>query len=427
MMDVPIKDIQIVGNIREGEVNVTDLIESIRRWGVIVPLVCITDDNGGYQLVAGHRRLAAAIGAGLDMVPVVVTEYIETPADRTAIQYHENVMREDLTAWEEAQATLDLREEGMSVAEVAVELGESQREVARRIKVAKTFETVDDKDTVQSLTHEALFELADADMPVSQLVQALEMVAGGESTRYGIQIAQRQAQMAHEEEETARLTVLAREAGARFVDEQPKRGEQLVQWRNGEARFTNNLGFVEDDIVAHRHEDCHVYWVMQAYNGEILTEWCKSPARHREKGKSPLKEADAVRKAEMKLGEKEDRKVLREAKRARMDTVKSILGLAKWRQADVLAELVPSVVLFSHDTARVLAKALDLPEVASPYGSGLDYPKMLDAWLEGLPVTKQAMARIVAVAAATYIDRSPYATVDKTAATWFDERTVEQG
>ena len=416
-----IDDIEIVGNIREGEDNLTSLVESIKRWGVISPVVCVTDGNGHYQLVAGHRRLAAAKLAGLTNIPVVVTDYIETNADRTAMQYHENVMREDLTAWEEAQTTLALADGGLDQKEIAVELGVSGREVARRIKVAKTFEEVD-KSTIQVLTHEALFELADADMPVPQLLQALEIVAGGEQPRYGIQRAQREAQAVHAAEETARLTVLARENGATFVDEGPKRGEQLVQWHNGEARLTNMLGFTEGDIILHRGDDCHVYWVMPTYQGEILTEWCKSPARHREKGKSTIKEANAEQKAEVKAREKDDRKAGKEAKQARVETVRSILGPAKWKQADVLEELVPAVVLFSHDTARVLAKALDLPELPSSYGSGLDYSAMLDAWLEGLPVTKRAMARVVAVAAAVYIDRTPYTAADKASAAWFDER-----
>ena len=419
-----IDDIEIVGNIREGEDNLTSLVESIKRWGVISPVVCVTDGNGHYQLVAGHRRLAAAKLAGLTNIPVVVTEFIESDADRTAMQYHENVMREDLTAWEEAQTTLALADDGLDQKEIAVELGVSGREVARRIKVAKTFEGFDDKDTVQTLTHQALFELADADMPVSQLVQALEIVAGGERTGYSIQRAQREAQAVHEEEETARLTVLARENGATFVEEMPKRGEQLVQWHNGEARFTNNLGFTEGDIILHRGDDCHVYWVSQTYQGEILTEWCKSPGRHREAGKSSIKEADAEQKASIKAIERDDRKLTKEQKQTRIETVKSILGPAKWKQADVLDELVPAVVLFSHDTARVLAKALDLPELSSPYGSGLDHSVMLDTWLKGLPVSKQAMARIVAVAAAVYIDRTPYSPADRASAAWFDERTA---
>ena len=73
-----IDDIEIVGNIREGEDNLTSLVESIKRWGVISPVVCVTDGNGHYQLVAGHRRLAAAKLAGLTNIPVVVTDYIET-------------------------------------------------------------------------------------------------------------------------------------------------------------------------------------------------------------------------------------------------------------------------------------------------------------------------------------------------------------
>jgi hypothetical protein len=377
-------------------------------------------------LVAGHRRLVAAKAAGLTEVPVVITEFVETETDRTVIQYHENVEREDLTAWEEAQATLLLTVEGLDQKEVAVELGISGREVARRVKVGRTFAEDIDVEQLKGLTHEALFDLADEDMPVEVLVQALENIVGGESTRWGIQAATREAQAAQRVEATAKLIVLAREDGAVFADEQPKRGEQIVVHLPGGPSFSNNLGWERLTVELHRIEDCHVYYIQPTYTGDVLTEWCKSPARHREKGKSELKEADAETKATMMADERAARKEVKEAKLDRQATVASVLHGHAWKQGDVLSELVPAVVTMGHDTCRIIAKALDLEIVPSKFGGDTpDYFKMVEVWLDTLPATKRQWARIVAVAAVDYIERTPYASSDKAAHAWFDEHVKE--
>ena len=419
-MQVAITDIQVVGNIREDATNVAGLVESINRWGVIVPLVVLTDNNGSYQLVAGHRRLVAAIEAGLTHVPVVVTEYIESDADKIAMQYHENVMREDLTAWEEAQATFDLNVEGLDKKAIAVELGISQREVDRRVKVARTFSGLESHDDAKGLSHEALFDLADADLTNEALVRALETVAGGESTSYSIRDAERTAQAAQRERELVTLVERATQDGATFVDEQPARGEQIVRHLPDGPSFSNNLGWTRQEIELHRLEDCHVYYVQSGYLGDTLTEYCKSPARHREKGKSELKEADAETKATVKAEERAVRKEIKEAKAARLATVAGILLPGKWRQAEVIAEVLPSLVGLSHDGCRVLCKALDLEPIKSKFGDTVAYVAMVDKWLATFPANKQVYAEVIATAAVDYIERVAYTADDKAMHAWFD-------
>ncbi len=81
------------------------LAASIRRIGVLVPLVCRRDADR-FCLVAGHRRLAAAKQLGLRTVPVVVGEFDN--AQSSEVSLAENLFREDLTPVEVAAGLKDI-------------------------------------------------------------------------------------------------------------------------------------------------------------------------------------------------------------------------------------------------------------------------------------------------------------------------------
>ncbi len=82
------------------------LVQSIAEHGILEPLLVRPLESGGYELVAGERRLRAAREIGLEEVPIVVREL----DDRQAIQVAliENLQREDLNPVEETDAVLDL-------------------------------------------------------------------------------------------------------------------------------------------------------------------------------------------------------------------------------------------------------------------------------------------------------------------------------
>ena len=88
--------------------NLQELAESIKSQGVIQPLI-VTPQNGGYELVAGERRLRAARLAGLSEVPIVVRQV--TDREKFIIALVENLQREDLNPIEEANAYKRLIEE----------------------------------------------------------------------------------------------------------------------------------------------------------------------------------------------------------------------------------------------------------------------------------------------------------------------------
>lgn len=81
------------------------LAHSIKEHGILEPLL-VRPVNGGYELVAGERRLRAASQVGLKEVPVIVRELNEQQALQVALM--ENLQREDLNPVEETEAVLEL-------------------------------------------------------------------------------------------------------------------------------------------------------------------------------------------------------------------------------------------------------------------------------------------------------------------------------
>lgn len=107
------------------------LSQSVRRVGVLSPLVCRDVDNG-LQLIAGHRRLLAAKAAGLETVPVFVREATDKEAAEVGLA--ENLFREDLTPVETAAALKDtLDRETMGVEELAAACHRSVEWVRRMV------------------------------------------------------------------------------------------------------------------------------------------------------------------------------------------------------------------------------------------------------------------------------------------------------
>ncbi|HEV8344465.1 MAG TPA: ParB/RepB/Spo0J family partition protein [Candidatus Binatia bacterium] len=115
------------------EATMEELASSIQEKGIIQPLL-VRRQNGGYELIAGERRLRAALRAGLDKVPVVVREATDNEALQLALI--ENIQREDLNPIEEATAYQRLQEEfRWSQEEVASRVGMSRPAVANSIRL----------------------------------------------------------------------------------------------------------------------------------------------------------------------------------------------------------------------------------------------------------------------------------------------------
>lgn len=77
-------------------------IESIREYGVLVPAIARPREDGGYELIAGHRRKYACEIAGLDTMPVIVRDIDRNVA--TIIMVDSNLQRENILPSEKAKA-----------------------------------------------------------------------------------------------------------------------------------------------------------------------------------------------------------------------------------------------------------------------------------------------------------------------------------
>jgi len=109
------------------------LARSIREVGVLQPVVVRARD-GGYELVAGERRVRAARLAGLATIPAIVREGDDTESLREALI--ENIHREDLAPLELAAAFQELLEDlGVTQETLAERLGYSRAHIANTIRL----------------------------------------------------------------------------------------------------------------------------------------------------------------------------------------------------------------------------------------------------------------------------------------------------
>ncbi|MFZ5565333.1 MAG: ParB/RepB/Spo0J family partition protein [Thermodesulfobacteriota bacterium] len=118
---------------RFSEEELSALAESIKKEGVIQPVIVRKTDTG-YELVAGERRLRAARLAGLSRIPAV----IKNISDQQHLVYSivENVQREDLNPLEEAQGYhMLVHTFGYSQEDVAAAVGKSRSAVANMLRL----------------------------------------------------------------------------------------------------------------------------------------------------------------------------------------------------------------------------------------------------------------------------------------------------
>ena len=112
-----------------------ELAQSIRRHGILQPL-SVRRIEGGYQLVAGERRLRAAKLAGLTEVPCLVMRMNDRESGMVALI--ENLQRQDLDFIEEAKGISLLMERyGLTQEQAAQALGKSQSGIANKLRLLK--------------------------------------------------------------------------------------------------------------------------------------------------------------------------------------------------------------------------------------------------------------------------------------------------
>lgn len=126
--------------------------ESIAQYGVLTPIIARPLEDGGYEIISGHRRVHAAEAAGLDVVPVIVRDMTDDEA--TVLMVDSNLQRESILPSERAfaykmkleamkrQAGRPSKENMSQVGtqkrsdqQMAEEIGESRNQIQRFIRL----------------------------------------------------------------------------------------------------------------------------------------------------------------------------------------------------------------------------------------------------------------------------------------------------
>ncbi len=123
------------------------LIESVKQFGTITPALARPLPEGGYELISGHRRLAACQVLGIETMPVIIREMTDDEAVIAMVDA--NLQRETILPSEKAfaykmkldaikhqgKASVQVAEKLLSVEKVADDAGESKEQVRRYIRL----------------------------------------------------------------------------------------------------------------------------------------------------------------------------------------------------------------------------------------------------------------------------------------------------
>ena len=119
--------------IKFDEASINDLSASIKEHGVIQPLV-VRKIGDKYEIIAGERRYKASVMAGLETVPVIITDLDDK--DSAEVALIENVQRQNLTPIEEAVSYKKILDMGyLTQEQLALKLGKSQSSIANKLRL----------------------------------------------------------------------------------------------------------------------------------------------------------------------------------------------------------------------------------------------------------------------------------------------------
>ena len=111
-----------------------ELSDSIKKHGVIMPIVVNDEGDGSYMIIAGERRYRACKLAGVTSIPVVIRKY--TAREIKEISLIENLQREDLNPIEAATAMKQLMVDyTLTQDELAERIGKSRPAVANTLRL----------------------------------------------------------------------------------------------------------------------------------------------------------------------------------------------------------------------------------------------------------------------------------------------------
>ena len=120
-----------------------EMAASVREYGILVPVIVRKDENGGYEIVAGHRRKRASELAGLVDIPAIIRKMTDDEA--VIVMVDSNIQRQDILPSEKAKAYRmkmeamnhqGVKAERHTAALVGEAAGDSERTVHRYVRLS---------------------------------------------------------------------------------------------------------------------------------------------------------------------------------------------------------------------------------------------------------------------------------------------------
>ena len=163
------------------EESIGELAESIKKYGLIQPIV-VTKKDDYYQIIAGERRWRASKKAGLIEVPCIIRE--EDERKNKEIALIENIQRQDLNPIEKAKGFKQLMDDyGMTQMQLSEAIGISRSAVANTVRILNLDPRVIDLALQGKLTEghcRSLMSIIDGE---KQYQMALQIIETGDSVR----------------------------------------------------------------------------------------------------------------------------------------------------------------------------------------------------------------------------------------------------
>lgn len=257
------------GNIRADIGAITELVASIRAYGVLEPLVVIPDGDG-YRLIAGKRRAAAAVEAGASLVPCWERADLAGATSEVAAQLIENEHRKMLNVAERARGYQQLAMAGMSANKIAKATGTKAAAVRQALKVGGSDIATAAAERYELSLEQALV-LAEFDSD-PELIKVLVAVAKKSPGQWDHTVSRLRADRA---EAKARQDLIEKltAGGVRIIEEGAT---------SRTLRVSNLADSDGKPLDADEHASCpgHAVMVVTDWNGVRSVAYCVDPDTH---------------------------------------------------------------------------------------------------------------------------------------------------
>ena len=158
------------------EKKLNELTASIKENGLISPIL-VRPVGKGYEIVAGERRYQASQLAGMTTIKSIVREMTDKEAFKISLT--ENLLREDLDPFEEAESYMTLQDEfGMTQAQIAETVQKSQPKISSTMRLITLPEPIRRDYSAPNISKSHLKELFAIDDPEMQIKVFQEMKRG---------------------------------------------------------------------------------------------------------------------------------------------------------------------------------------------------------------------------------------------------------